>query len=131
VDSERLRGTLRRFVKTTISNLGYGDYSEWFIGHVGSEYYTAKEQEAIVIFRKIESYLTFQDIVSLEAKGADQNTQIEQLSDDLKEWSGLDSMNYYTSRGQSRKSRQLLTYPLPLRCIIHYILPLKMIGYRS
>jgi integrase len=77
------RHSFRRFVKTTISNLGYGDYSEWFIGHVGSEYYTAKEHEAVAIFRKIESYLTFQDIVSLEAKGADQSTQLEQLRDDL------------------------------------------------
>lgn len=77
------RHSFRRFVKTTISNLGYSDYSEWFIGHVGSEYYTAKEQEAIAIFRKIESFLTFQDVASLEAKGADQSTKIEQLREDL------------------------------------------------
>ena len=25
--------SFRRFVKSTISDLGYGDYSEWFIGH--------------------------------------------------------------------------------------------------
>jgi len=25
--------SFRRFVKTTISDLGYSDYSEWFIGH--------------------------------------------------------------------------------------------------
>ncbi len=25
----------RRFVKTTISDLGYADFSEWFIGHSG------------------------------------------------------------------------------------------------
>ncbi|MFZ0513671.1 MAG: hypothetical protein WAM14_18840, partial [Candidatus Nitrosopolaris sp.] len=28
--------SLRRFVKTTISDLGYADFSEWFIGHSGS-----------------------------------------------------------------------------------------------
>ena len=28
--------SFRRFVKTTISDLGYSDYSEWFIGHSGS-----------------------------------------------------------------------------------------------
>ena len=28
--------SFRRFVKTTISDLGYSDYSEWFIGHAGS-----------------------------------------------------------------------------------------------
>ena len=28
--------SFRRFVKTTISNRGYDDYSEYFIGHSGS-----------------------------------------------------------------------------------------------
>jgi integrase len=31
--------SFRRFVKTTISDLGYCDYSEWFIGHSGSTYW--------------------------------------------------------------------------------------------
>ena len=30
--------SFRRFVKTTISDLGYADYSEYFIGHSGSTY---------------------------------------------------------------------------------------------
>jgi hypothetical protein len=30
--------SFRRFVKTTISDLGYADFSEWFIGHSGSIY---------------------------------------------------------------------------------------------
>ncbi|MGD1839196.1 MAG: tyrosine-type recombinase/integrase, partial [Nitrososphaeraceae archaeon] len=30
--------SFRRFAKTTISDLGYSDYSEWFIGHTGSTY---------------------------------------------------------------------------------------------
>jgi hypothetical protein len=29
--------SFRRFVKTTISDLGYSDYSEYFIGHSGSK----------------------------------------------------------------------------------------------
>jgi hypothetical protein len=32
--------SLRRFVKTTISDLGYADFSERFIGHSGSTYWT-------------------------------------------------------------------------------------------
>ena len=35
--------SLRRFVKTTISDLGYADYSEYFIGHSGSTYWRKKE----------------------------------------------------------------------------------------
>ena len=34
--------SFRRFVKSTISDLGYSDYSEWFIGHSGSTYYRKK-----------------------------------------------------------------------------------------
>ena len=34
--------SFRRFVKTTISDLGYSDYSEWFIGHAGSTYWEKK-----------------------------------------------------------------------------------------
>jgi hypothetical protein len=30
--------SFRRFVKTTISDLGYADYSEYFIGHSVSTY---------------------------------------------------------------------------------------------
>jgi hypothetical protein len=46
--------SFRRFVKTTISDLGYADFSEWFIGHSGSTYRTRKDSEKAEIFRKIE-----------------------------------------------------------------------------
>ncbi len=35
--------SFRRFVKTTISDLGYADYSEYFIGHSGSTYWRKKD----------------------------------------------------------------------------------------
>ena len=34
--------SFRRFVKTTISDLGYSDFSEYFIGHSGSKYWTKR-----------------------------------------------------------------------------------------
>ena len=37
--------SFRRFVKTTISDLGYADYSEYFIGHSVSTYWRKKESE--------------------------------------------------------------------------------------
>jgi hypothetical protein len=46
--------SFRRFVKTTISDLGYSDYSEWFIGHAGSTYWRKKNSEKAEIFKKIE-----------------------------------------------------------------------------
>jgi integrase len=71
--------SLRRFVKTTISDLGYIDFSEWFIGHSGSAYWTKKDSEKAEIFRKIEPYLTFLNIPQLERQGADMQTKVEEL----------------------------------------------------
>lgn len=73
--------SFRRYVKSTISDLGYADYSEWFIGHAGSEYWKRKDNDKAEIFKKIEPYLTFLDIQQLERQGADLQTQIEELQD--------------------------------------------------
>ncbi len=71
--------SFRRFVKTTISDLGYSDYSEWFIGHAGSTYWQKKDSEKAELYKKIEPYLTFLDMQQLERKGADLQTKIEEL----------------------------------------------------
>ena len=73
--------SFRRFVKTTISDLGYGDYSEWFIGHSGSTYWRKKESEKAELFKKIEPYLTFLNIHQLERQGADIQNKVEELED--------------------------------------------------
>jgi integrase len=70
--------SFRRFVKTTISDLGYQDFSEYFIGHSGSSYWTKKESDKAEIFRKVEPYLTFLDYEELERKGADIASQLEE-----------------------------------------------------
>ena len=80
--NERRQITLhsfRRFVKTTISDLGYADYSEYFIGHSGSTYWRKKDIEKAEIFRKIEPYLTFLNVHQLERQGADIQTKVEEL----------------------------------------------------
>ena len=73
--------SFRRFVKTTISDLGYADYSEYFIGHSGSTYWTKKDSDKAEIFRKIESYLTFLNIVQLERQGADIQSKVGELEE--------------------------------------------------
>ena len=73
--------SFRRFVKTTISDLGYADYSEYFIGHSGSTYWRKKDSEKVEIFRKIEPYLTFLNIHQLERQGADIQTKVEELEE--------------------------------------------------
>ena len=71
--------SFRRFVKSTISDLGFQDYSEWFIGHSGSTYWRKKDIEKAEIFKKIEPYLTFLNMQQLNRQGADLETKIEEL----------------------------------------------------
>ncbi len=73
--------SFRRFVKTTISDLGYADYSEYFIGHAGSTYWRKKDSEKAEIFRKIEPYLTFLNVHQLQRQGADIQTKVEELEE--------------------------------------------------
>ena len=73
--------SFRRFVKTAISDLGYSDFSEWFIGHSGSTYWRKKESEKAELFKKIEPYLTFLNIHQLERQGADIQSKVQELED--------------------------------------------------
>jgi len=77
--SVSIANSFRRFVKSAVSDLGYFDYSEWFIGHSGSTYYRKKESEKVEIFRKIEPYLTFLNVHQLERQGADIQEKIEEI----------------------------------------------------
>jgi integrase len=73
--------SFRRFVKTTISDLGYADYSEYFIGHSGSTYWRKKESEKADIFRKIEPYIKFLNIHQLERQSADIMSKVNELEE--------------------------------------------------
>jgi integrase len=85
--------SFRRFVKTTISDLGYSDFSEFFIGHSGSTYWRKKESEKAELFKKIEPYLTFLNIHQLERQGADIQTKVEELEAINQRLRERDSMN--------------------------------------
>jgi integrase len=85
--------SMRRWVKTTISDLGHSEYSEYYIGHIGSTYYRVSEKEKLELFRKIEPYLTFLDQTTLERKGADQQTRIEELEATNQTLRKRDSLN--------------------------------------
>jgi hypothetical protein len=80
--------SFRRFVKTVISDQTNTDYSEWFLGHNKSPYYTKKEPERREIYAtKCMKYLTFLDYTTLEATGrniedklSEKDKQIEALT---------------------------------------------------
>ncbi|MGC1932999.1 MAG: site-specific integrase [Candidatus Nitrosopolaris sp.] len=62
--------SFRRFTKSVISDQVNQDYSEWFLGHNKSPYYTKKEPERREIYAtKCMKYLTFLDYTTLEARG--------------------------------------------------------------
>lgn len=62
--------SFRRFTKTVISDQVNQDYSEWFLGHIKSPYYTKKEADRRQIYAtKCMKYLTFLDYEILDAKG--------------------------------------------------------------
>ena len=71
--------SFRRYVKSTIADLGFSDYSEWYIGHSGSTYWRKKDNEKAEIFKKIEPYLTFLNITQLTRQGADLESKLEEL----------------------------------------------------
>ena len=73
----------RHFVYTTIDGLGLNQFAEYFIGHSNSPYWAKPEQEKIKTFRTIEPYLTFLDVTAMEARTADQDSRIDQLTNEL------------------------------------------------
>ena len=61
---------MRRHAKTVISDQVGQDYSEWFLGHAKSPYWTMKEAKRREIYAtKIMKYLTFLDYSTLETTG--------------------------------------------------------------
>jgi integrase len=62
--------SFRRFTKSVISDQVSQDFSEWFLGHNKSPYYTKKEPERRETYAtKCMKYLTFLDYTALEATG--------------------------------------------------------------
>jgi integrase len=76
--------SFRRFVKTVISDQVNQDYSEWFLGHSKSPYYTKKELARREIYAtKCMKYLTFLDYTTLEATGKNIETRLQEKDSEM------------------------------------------------
>ena len=76
--------SLRRFCKSVISNQVNQDYSEWFLGHNKSPYYTIKEGERREIYAtKCMKYMTFLDYTTLEATGKNIEAKLEEKNSEI------------------------------------------------
>ena len=86
--------SFRRFVKTVISDQTNQDYSEWFLGHNKSPYYTKKEPERREIYAtKCMKYLTFLDYTTLEATGKNIEAKLTEKEREIQLLRQRDSMN--------------------------------------
>ena len=86
--------SFRRFVKTVISDQTNQDYSEWFLGHNKSPYYTKKEAERREIYAtKCMKYLTFLDYTTLEATGKNIEAKLTEKEREIQLLRQRDSMN--------------------------------------
>jgi integrase len=78
--------SLRRFVKTVVTDQTNQDYSEWFLGHSKSPYYTKKEPERREIYAtKCMKYLTFLDYTMLEARGKSIEANLQEKDREIEE----------------------------------------------
>jgi integrase len=86
--------SLRRFCKSVISNQVNQDYSEWFLGHSKSPYYTLKEAERRTIYAtKVMKYLTFLDYSILETTGKNIEEKISKREKEIQLLLQRDSVN--------------------------------------
>ena len=77
--------SFRRFVKTVISNQVGQDYSEWFLGHSKSPYWTLKEADRREIYAtKCMKYLTFLDYSTLETTGKNIESKLVEKDKQIK-----------------------------------------------
>ena len=86
--------SFRRFVKTVISDQAGQDYSEWFLGHSKSPYYTKKEPERREVYAtKCMKYLTFLDYTTLEATGKNIEVKLSEKEKEIQLLRQRDSVN--------------------------------------
>jgi integrase len=71
--------SFRRYAKTVISDQTNQDFSEWFLGHSGSPYYTKKEVDRRQLYEtKCMKCLTFLDYTTLETTGKNIESKLEE-----------------------------------------------------
>lgn len=96
--------SFRRYVKTVAATQTNSDYSEWFLGHAKSPYWTMKEIERREIYAtKIMKYLTFLDYGALESTGRGIESKLDAREKEIanlreKELNNSDQIAYMKSK---------------------------------
>jgi integrase len=101
--------SLRRFVKTVISDQTNQDYSEWFLGHSKSPYYIKKEPERREIYAtKCMKYLTFLDYTTLEIAGKNIEAKLSEKDEEIQQLHQKDSLNSDAIATLSDKMQEMM-----------------------
>ena len=102
--------SIRRFVKTVISDQTNQDYSEWFLGHKKSPYYTKKEPDRREIYAtKCMKYLTFLDYSTLEATGKNIEAKLSDREKEIQLLRQKDSVNTDAIQNLSDQLMRVMT----------------------
>jgi integrase len=108
--------SLRRYVKTVISDVVSQDYSEWFLGHAKSPYWTMKESQRREIYtNKCMKYLTYLDYSGLELTGKSIEAKLEEKekeikylrSRDIDNASGIQNLREQLAESEKRHQKQM------------------------
>jgi integrase len=116
--------SLRRFCKGIVSDQAGSDYSEWFLGHNHSVYWTRKEQERRNIYlKKCMPYLTILDYTKLDTRSKNIELQlqakdkaIQQLTKQVAEMQRHQSEHakgWQTLKKEMYELKRLLDEPIP------------------
>jgi hypothetical protein len=93
-----------------ISDQTNTDYSEWFLGHNKSPYYTKKEPERREIYAtKCMKYLTFLDYTTLEATGKNIESKLSEKEKEIQLLRQRDSVNTDAIANLSDQVMKLMT----------------------
>jgi integrase len=86
--------SLRRFCKGVVSDQAGQDFSEWFLGHSKSVYWTRKELELRQIYKnKCMKYLTFLDYSLFETHGRNIEVKLQEKEHEIQLLRQKDTMN--------------------------------------
>jgi integrase len=96
--------SFRRFTKSVISDQAGQDYSEWFLGHSKSPYYTKKESARMEIYAtKCMKYLTFLDYTTLETTGRNIEAKLLEKDNEMQAMKTRHEQDMKTMREEMNK----------------------------
>jgi hypothetical protein len=100
--------SLRRYVRTLLSDLGYQDFGEWILGHRLSTYWCKSDKEKYALFKKLEPHLILLDQTTLQRQGSDLQTKLDTMERENQILRQKDSLNADAIANLSDRMQELM-----------------------